>query len=168
MPRDVTRRHVGQSRHALRVVQAAARPPASLRRRAARKVLLLVHDARPGPDVCLSRHRAVRAWAGPDSRACDLAGRPMEAQRFLCLLRLFGAEMNLRLMTIVALLFAALALAAAATDQSTPRPQGRGSAATERCAADMRGPTRKWAMKISRLIAVSTAAGLPAGGLFGV
>jgi len=31
----------------------------------------------------------------------------------------------------------------------------------------MRGPTRKWAMKISRLIAVSTAAGLLSGGLFG-
>jgi len=31
----------------------------------------------------------------------------------------------------------------------------------------MRGPTRKWARKISRLIAVSTAAGLLSGGLFG-
>ena len=39
--------------------------------------------------------------------------------------------MNLRLMTIVALLFAALALAAATTEQSTPRPQGPVSAAIE-------------------------------------
>ncbi len=39
--------------------------------------------------------------------------------------------MSLRLMTILALLFAALALAAASTEQSTPRPQGPVSAAIE-------------------------------------
>jgi len=39
--------------------------------------------------------------------------------------------MSLRLMTILALLFAALALAAATTEQSTPRPQGPVSAAIE-------------------------------------
>jgi len=39
--------------------------------------------------------------------------------------------MSLRFLTIVALLAAALALAAAATDQSSPKPQGPVSAAVE-------------------------------------